>query len=107
MLFYLFPRKYKSTNERTDERYHSRCSSDDSGREAFISEAFSQMQYTTQRPIVFMFSGQGSHYYQMGKELFRQSPIFQQWMIRLDDRVQALTGESVVHELYESQKRIS
>src|SRR3569833_4107031 len=54
-----------------------------------------------------MFSGSGSHYYQMGKELFRQSPVFQQWMMRLDERVQTLIGESVVLELYESQKRIS
>ena len=60
-----------------------------------------------QRPIVFMFSGQGSQYYQMGKELFRQSPFFQQWMIHLDERVQSLIGESVVKELYEPQKRVS
>ncbi|MGB8956617.1 MAG: acyltransferase domain-containing protein, partial [Tumebacillaceae bacterium] len=59
------------------------------------------------RPIVFLFSGQGSHYYQMGNEMFRQLPVFQQWMMRLDERVQALIGESVVRELYESQKRIS
>jgi len=34
------------------------------------------------RSVVFMFSGQGSHYYQMGKELFEQNSVFRKWMLK-------------------------
>src|SRR5688572_9620134 len=54
------------------------------------------------KPIVFMFSGQGSHYYQMGRELFEQQPIFRHWMQLADSIYQELTGLSIIHELYEN-----
>ena len=43
----------------------------------------------------------------MGKELFRTSPTFRQWMIHLDDRVKAMIGVSVLDHLYDAEKRIS
>ncbi|MBY9085626.1 acyltransferase domain-containing protein, partial [Paenibacillus sp. HN-1] len=57
------------------------------------------------KPIVFMFSGQGSQYYQMGKELFDNDPIFQKWMIKMDDIVQRNIGRSVINEIYHDHGR--
>ncbi|UJF34767.1 acyltransferase domain-containing protein [Paenibacillus hexagrammi] len=57
------------------------------------------------KPIVFMFSGQGSQYYQMGKDLFHNHPVFRNWMLHMDDIVQRLIGRSVLHEIYNEQRR--
>jgi trans-AT polyketide synthase/acyltransferase/oxidoreductase domain-containing protein len=56
------------------------------------------------QPIIFMFSGQGSHYYQMGKELFEQQPIFQKWMLKLNEMASDTLGESVLDKLYDQTK---
>ncbi|HYR84716.1 MAG TPA: acyltransferase domain-containing protein [Terriglobia bacterium] len=49
---------------------------------------------------VFMFSGQGSQYFQMGRELFEKNDTFREWMIRLDDIARRSAGWSVVQTLY-------
>jgi bacillaene synthase trans-acting acyltransferase len=49
---------------------------------------------------VFMFSGQGSQYYQMGKALFDTNEIFRRWMAKLDVIAQDLSGESVIETIY-------
>ena len=36
------------------------------------------------KSVVFMFSGQGSQYYQMGRDLMRNLPSFRKWMEKLD-----------------------
>ncbi|KXZ15034.1 acyltransferase [Bacillus nakamurai] len=59
------------------------------------------------QPIVFMFSGQGSQYYQMGKELFNHNPAFRQKMLDMDDFAARRTGLSVIKEVYHSAKRLS
>lgn len=51
--------------------------------------------------VVFMFSGQGSQYFQMGQELYQQLPTFRRWMNRLDVSARELCGASVVESLYE------
>lgn len=51
---------------------------------------------------VFMFSGQGSHYFQMGKALFDGNDTFRGWMLRLDEIARQWTGASVVETLYSS-----
>ena len=43
---------------------------------------------------VFMFSGQGSQYHRMGRELFDQDPFFRREATRLDDVARRLTGRS-------------
>ncbi len=50
--------------------------------------------------IIFMFSGQGSQYYGMGKELYSQNPIFRNWMTKLNDILYQISGLSVIDELY-------
>jgi len=49
---------------------------------------------------VFMFSGQGSQYFQMGRALYDQDPVFRRWLEQLDRSVVRMTGLSVVEALY-------
>lgn len=51
-----------------------------------------------------MFSGQGSQYFQMGRELFEQEASFRRWMLRLDDMVRP-SGRSVIEMLYSDAHR--
>ena len=53
---------------------------------------------------VFMFSGQGSQYYQMGKPLFHANAVFREWMMRLDDLVHRKCGKRVIDAIYSSPK---
>jgi acyl transferase domain-containing protein len=50
------------------------------------------------KPIVFMFSGQGSQYYHMGKELFLKDPLFREWMQNLDALAYEMIGQSVLDQ---------
>jgi bacillaene synthase trans-acting acyltransferase len=52
-----------------------------------------------------MFSGQGSQYFQMGKELFKTNDTFHNWMVRLDPIAKELTGYSVIGTLYSDGSR--
>lgn len=52
------------------------------------------------KPIVFMFSGQGSQYYHMGRELYEEHPRFRLWMDHCDEIVHALTGTSLIDVIY-------
>lgn len=52
------------------------------------------------RKTVFMFSGQGSHYFRMGQDLFEHDPVFREWMLRLDDLAADLCGERVIDAIY-------
>ncbi len=56
------------------------------------------------KSIVFAFSGQGSQYYHMGYDLFNNNPVFRRHMVYLDEIAAAISGESVIEELY-SQRR--
>lgn len=53
---------------------------------------------------VFMFSGQGSQYHQMGRELWAKSEIFRDSMVRLDRLAQELAGQSVIDAIYSRSK---
>jgi bacillaene synthase trans-acting acyltransferase len=50
--------------------------------------------------VVFMFSGQGSQYFQMGKELFEKNGTFRRWMVQLDAMAHRSSGQSVLDSLY-------
>jgi len=51
------------------------------------------------RKLVFVFSGQGSQWVGMGRELLEQEPAFREAMERCDRAIQKYTGWSVLEEL--------
>ncbi len=55
-------------------------------------------------PIIFMYSGQGSHYYQMGKMLFTQNKVFNHYLQSADQLFKEMTGTSVIEHLYSDDK---
>ncbi|GCF07142.1 acyltransferase domain-containing protein [Dictyobacter arantiisoli] len=59
------------------------------------------------KTVVFLFSGQGSQYFQMGKELFAHNQIFRRWMLHLDSLVKTNASISVIQQLYAEDKNPS
>jgi bacillaene synthase trans-acting acyltransferase len=59
------------------------------------------------KPIVFMFSGQGSQYYHMGKELFNKNAAFRKSMLKIDSIIFQYIGKSIVNEIYNPYKNLN
>lgn len=57
------------------------------------------------RNVVFMFSGQGSHYYQMGRAFFDGNAAFRQILLQLDEVAKPLLGRSIIDVLYNDGRR--
>lgn len=55
------------------------------------------------KQTVFMYSGQGSQYYQMGKELYDQNERFRTWMNYCDEAAYYYLGESLIDRIYKEQ----
>jgi bacillaene synthase trans-acting acyltransferase len=60
-----------------------------------------------QRKIVFLYSGQGSHYYQMGLDLFEQRGAFYRNAIELDDLLRQHLGVSIIEAIHHPYRKIS
>lgn len=57
------------------------------------------------RKTVFLFSGQGAQYFQMGRGLYEESSVFRDCMDRMDAQVERTLGVSVLRELYGARGR--
>lgn len=55
--------------------------------------------------IVFLFSGQGSHYRGMGKRLYQGYPRFAKSLRQSDALIQQHIGQSIIEELYEKKNK--
>ncbi len=56
------------------------------------------------KPLVFMFSGQGSQYYHMGKELFEENELFRKWLQEFDTIITDIYGKSPLELIYHPNK---
>ncbi|EDP94616.1 acyltransferase domain-containing protein [Kordia algicida OT-1] len=54
---------------------------------------------------VFLFSGQGSQYYGMGRELYENNKIFNFWMNECSEIVSSHIGTSLIEMLYDPSKK--
>ncbi len=62
------------------------------------------MRMTNGQQTVFLFSGQGSQYRQMGRKLYENNTIFRQSMQDLDQVARTILDHSILYELYSPDK---
>lgn len=56
---------------------------------------------------VYVFAGQGTQYYNMGKGWLQTNPVFAYWMRKADDLIQKRWGRSLIHSLYTDTHSLS
>lgn len=57
------------------------------------------------KKLVFLYAGQGSQFYQMGRSLYDKDPRYHEEVTRLDRIVQELVDYSVLEEIYRQDKK--
>ena len=57
------------------------------------------------KPIVFMYSGQGSQFYQMGLELYEKDPVFRDSISRISQIAEPIVGCSLEAEVYTARAK--
>lgn len=57
------------------------------------------------KPTVFMYSGQGSQYFQMTRELYERHPRYRLWLEHCDDIAQPILGKSVLDTIFDPGRR--
>ena len=58
-------------------------------------------------PIIWMFAGQGSQYFQMGRSLYENHAVFRETMTRLDHSLEPLLEESLRSVIYGQDAKVS
>ncbi len=61
---------------------------------------FTGVQEAEEPPVVFLFSGQGAQYVDMGRELYETEPTFRQTMDRCDEILKHSLGKSLMGVMY-------
>ncbi|WP_437802561.1 acyltransferase domain-containing protein [Sorangium sp. So ce693] len=56
------------------------------------------------RPVVFMFGGQGSQHYHMGRELFDADSTFRTWLLRGDELFRRVKGRSLIEVMFDRSR---
>ncbi|MFJ8229740.1 acyltransferase domain-containing protein [Streptomyces sp. NPDC094448] len=56
------------------------------------------------RPTVFMYSGQGSQYFQMTRELYERHPRYRLWLDYCDDIATPVLGSSVLDTIFDPDR---
>jgi bacillaene synthase trans-acting acyltransferase len=56
------------------------------------------------KPTVFMYSGQGSQYFHMTRELYEQHPRYRLWLEHCDDVALPVLGKSVVDTIFDPDR---
>lgn len=63
-------------------------------------QSFNKLPSTGKHKIVFMFTGQGSQYMGMGRQLYESQPTFRKTLDYCDQLLQPLLGKSILSVLY-------
>lgn len=67
-------------------------------------DSFSMIPISDRAKTVFMFSGQGSQYYEMARGYYESESVFRQWMDYLDNLGMAYRNPSIIKEIYDKNK---
>ncbi len=63
------------------------------------------MKKQKQPELIFMYSGQGSHYYHMGQELYKKNNVFRDTMQLCSAILEPLLGRALVDVIYDESKK--
>ncbi len=92
-----------------DYREMTVCSSVEEAAEALSTpdspKRFSRRINEENPPVVFMFSGQGSQYVNMGRGLYDEEPVFRREMDRCFDILHTIAGKDIKAFLYPRKKQ--
>jgi bacillaene synthase trans-acting acyltransferase len=61
------------------------------------------MSDVSHRPVVWMYSGQGSQYFAMGQELYQSEPVFRETFDMVSDYASQWIGASIAHIVYKHE----
>ncbi|MFN6493270.1 beta-ketoacyl synthase N-terminal-like domain-containing protein [Nostoc sp. DedQUE03] len=70
------------------------------------NQVFTNYTEITERPVVFMFPGQGSQYVNMAREIYETETVFQEQVDYCSEILQPLLGFDLRHIIYPSDEKI-